>query len=92
MILGTVGRAVMLGCLGIWLPPSKTISALGPTYGPRFMDKFAAGPETVFDLIETHQIKCEATRNGTIHAAHSPSGYADLERRWFDWQKDRRTG
>ena len=84
---GGSGRNVGLVNAGIWLPPSKTISALGPTYGPRFMDKFAVGPETVFDLIETHQIKCEATRNGTIHAAHSPSGYADLERRWFDWQK-----
>ena len=84
---GGSGRNVGLVNAGIWLPPSQTISALGPTYGPRFMDKFAAGPKTVFDLIETHQIKCEATRNGTIHAAHSPSGYADLERRWFDWQK-----
>ena len=32
-------------------------------------------------LIERHQIQCEATRSGTIHAAHSPKGFADLARR-----------
>jgi len=84
---GGSGRNVGLVNAGIWLSPSQTIAAVGPTYGPRFMDKFAAGPETVFDLIETHQIKCDATRTGTIHAAHSPAGYADLERRWFDWHR-----
>ena len=32
----------------------------------------------VFDLIERHQIRCKATRAGTIHAAHAASGLRDL--------------
>ena len=40
----------------------------------------------VFDLIERHQIRCEATREGTIHAAHAPSGMRGLEGRFRDWR------
>ncbi|MDA0924318.1 MAG: FAD-binding oxidoreductase, partial [Proteobacteria bacterium] len=46
---------------------------------------FADGPAMVFDLIERHQIRCEATRTGTIHAAHAPAGLRDLAARWRDW-------
>jgi glycine/D-amino acid oxidase-like deaminating enzyme len=40
----------------------------------------------VFDLIEKYQMRCEAVRAGTIHAAHAPSGMRDLKARWTDWQ------
>ena len=82
---GGSGRNVGLVNAGIWLPPKEVRQKLGTTYGPRFLRRFSDGPETVFSLIEKHQIQCEATRNGTIHAAHAPSGYRDLEARWKEW-------
>ena len=82
---GGSGRNVGLVNAGIWLPPSKVRQKLGGTYGPRFLEKFSNGPRMVFDLIERHQIRCEATRNGTIHAAHAPSGLKELQGRFDDW-------
>lgn len=82
---GGSGRNVGLVNAGVWMPPSRVRAALGPDHGPRFLRRFADGPALVFDLIERHQIRCEATRTGTIHAAHSPSGLRDLEARWRDW-------
>ena len=35
----------------------------------------------VCDLIEAHQIQCEALRNGTLHCAHAPAGQRDLQAR-----------
>lgn len=84
---GGSGRNVGLVNATAWLPPGKVRAALGPDYGPRFLERFGRGPATVFDLIERHQIRCEAVRNGTIHAAHGPSGLADLRARHAEWQR-----
>jgi len=82
---GGSGRNVGLVNAGVWLPPAQVREKLGATHGPRFLDQFSNGPAMVFDLIERHQIRCEAVRNGTIHAAHAPSGLRDLEARWKEW-------
>ena len=82
---GGSGRNAGLVNAGIWLPPAKVREKLGQDYGPRFLDQFGNGPSMVFDLIERHQIRCEAVRSGTIHAAHAPSGFRDLEARWKEW-------
>lgn len=82
---GGSGRNVGLVNAGVWMPPSAVRATLGPDHGPRFLRRFADGPAMVFDLIERHQIRCEATRTGTIHAAHAASGLRDLEARWRDW-------
>lgn len=84
---GGSGRNVGLVNAALWMPPRKVREALGPTYGPRFISKFGKGPEMVFSLIEKHQIRCEMTRTGTIHAAHGPSGFADLQDRHAEWQR-----
>ena len=60
---------------------------LGPVYGPRFIKKFGGGPEYVFSLIEKHQIQCEVTRTGTIHAAHGASGFEELKERHKEWKR-----
>ncbi|MBF9031741.1 FAD-dependent oxidoreductase [Rhodobacterales bacterium HKCCE3408] len=83
---GGSGRNVGLVNAGIWLPPHEVKKTLGPSYGPRFLKRFGDGPETVFDLIEKFQIRCEATRSGTIHAAHAPSGLPGLRARAEEWQ------
>jgi len=84
---GGSGRNVGLVNAGVWHPPAKVRRALGPLYGPRFIEAFGNGPERVFSLIERHQIRCAPTRSGTIHAAHAPSGMADLRERHRAWQR-----
>ena len=82
---GGSGRNVGLVNAGIWLPPSKVRTALGEQYGPRFLRRFSDGPRMVFDLIEKHQIRCDVTKTGTIHAAHAPSGFKGLKDRYTEW-------
>ena len=82
---GGSGRNVGLVNAGIWLPPGEVRAKLGGG-GDHFLKIFGNAPRMVFDLIERHQIRCEATRTGTIHAAHAPSGMKDLEKRWKEWQ------
>lgn len=84
---GGSGRNVGLVNAGIWHPPAKVREKLGGTYGPRFVKRFGAAPQVVFDLIEKHQIRCEVTKTGTIHAAHAPSGLADLRSRHAEWTR-----
>ena len=82
---GGSGRNVGLVNAGIWLPPKNVKETLGATYGARFLKTFGDGPELVFSLIRKHQMRCESTRTGTIHAAHSMKGFKDLEGRWQEW-------
>lgn len=83
---GGSGRNVGLVNAGVWLPPSRVMAVLGEARGARFLAMFGDGPRRVFELIEAHRIRCNAVRNGTIHAAHAPSGCADLERRHAAWR------
>lgn len=84
---GGSGRNCGLVNAASWLPPQKVVEVLGPTYGPRFVTEFSRGPEYVFGLIEKHQIKCEATQTGTIHAATSAAGLRDLKSRHAEWNR-----
>ncbi|MFK7754178.1 MAG: NAD(P)/FAD-dependent oxidoreductase [Sedimentitalea sp.] len=84
---GGSGRNVGLVNAALWLPPAKVREKLGATYGPRFVKRFGDGPRVVFDLIEKHQIRCEATKTGTVHAAHAMSGFEDLKDRHAEWQR-----
>ena len=82
---GGSGRNCGLVNAALWLPPQIVREKLGTTYGPRFIEQFGNGPEYVFSLIEKHQIRCEVTRTGTIHAAHSPKGFEELQGRHKEW-------
>ncbi|MCL6284954.1 FAD-binding oxidoreductase [Ruegeria sp. 2012CJ41-6] len=84
---GGSGRNVGLVNAGLWLPPRQVAESLGPGHGPGFVELFNRGPSYVFSLIEKHQIRCEVTQTGTIHAAHAPSGLRDLQARHADWQR-----
>ena len=84
---GGSGRNVGYVNAGLWLPPQDVRAKLGDATGSRLIEIMGEAPEYVFNLIEKHQIRCEATRNGTIHAAHAPSGYEDLARRAEEWQR-----
>ena len=84
---GGSGRNAGLVNAAAWLPPAEVRKRLGPQYGPRFISQFSDAPGFVFELIERFQIRCEATRNGTIHAAHSPRGFDSLKERFAEWQR-----
>ena len=84
---GGSGRNVGLVNAGVWLSPKLVVKSLGDKYGNRFVERFSQAPNYVFNLIEKYQIKCDTTRTGTIHAAHSPSGFRNLKLLKFEWDK-----
>ena len=84
---GGSGRNVGLVNAGLWLPPQDVRAKLGERRGGALVETLGKAPAYVMGLIEKHQIRCEATRSGTIHAAHSPAGYEDLARRAEEWRR-----
>jgi len=84
---GGSGRNVGLVNAGLWLPPQDVRAQLGEERGTSLITTLGDAPAYVMSLIERHQIRCEATRTGTIHAAHSPAGYEDLARRTEEWHR-----
>ncbi len=79
---GGSGRNVGLVNAGLWTPPDQVEEKIGQKVGARLNATLAEGPSVVFGLIEKHQIHCEATRQGTLHCAHSAAGLRDLEARY----------
>lgn len=84
---GGSGRNVGLLNAGLWLPPQDVRARLGEARGAQLVELLGDAPSYVMSLIERHQIRCELTRSGTIHAAHSPAGMKDLARRAEEWQR-----
>ena len=84
---GGSGRNTGLVNAGLWLPPQDVNKKLGTETGASLIETLGKMPEYVFSLIEKHQIQCEATQNGTIHAAHSVAGLKNLEARAQEWQR-----
>ncbi len=84
---GGSGRNVGLVNAGLWLQPQKIRAQLGDKVGARFVQLLGEAPAYVFSLIEKYGIQCEARQNGTIHAAHSASGFEDLRERSEEWHR-----
>ncbi|WP_296475359.1 FAD-binding oxidoreductase [Roseinatronobacter sp.] len=79
---GGSGRNVGLVNAGLWLPPQAVIDQMGQPAGLHLIQTLAQAPEQVFALIARESIDCEATRNGTLHLAHSAAGLRDLQERF----------
>ena len=79
---GGSGRNVGLVNAGLWVPPDGLIEIMGEEAGTRLIEALGAAPDAVFDLIARHGIDCEPVRNGTLHCAHAPSGFKDLQDRF----------
>lgn len=79
---GGSGRNVGYVNAGLWTPPDEVEAKLGKEIGSRLNTLLADGPQTVFDLIEHHQIQCGATRQATMHCSENASGLRDLKRRF----------
>lgn len=84
---GGSGRNVGLVNAGLWLKPDEVVDAMGSEYGEKVLDVLGASPDLVFELIDKYKIKCDAVRKGTLHCAHSPSGYKALRQREEQWQR-----
>ncbi|MEM9604509.1 MAG: FAD-binding oxidoreductase [Pseudomonadota bacterium] len=84
---GGSGRNVGLVNAAAWLAPQDVRARLGEAYGTRYVERLGEAPAYVFSLIEQHQMRCEATQNGTIHAAHSAAGFEDLRARKAEWDR-----
>ena len=83
---GGSGRNVGLVNAGVWLPPQDVSGVVGLEKGAQLIKTLGDMPAYVFDLIEKHQIRCEARRSGSIHVAHSPKGFENLRRRAEGWK------
>ncbi len=84
---GGAGRNVGLVNAGLWLMPEELLKLAGPEYGEKLLDVLGDSPDLVYQLIEEHQIECEALRNGTLHCADSKAGYKALQQREAQWQQ-----
>ncbi len=78
---GGSGRNVGLVNAGLWLPPETIAAQMGDAPAERLTSALCVAPDQVFSLIDTHAIKCEAVRAGTLHCAHSPAGMKNLKDR-----------
>lgn len=84
---GGSGRNVGLVNAGMWTKPDDLIATLGETVGNRLLDELGGGPALVYELVEKHDIPCEAVRNGTLHMALGKAGVADIRARHDQWKK-----
>jgi len=80
---GGSGRNVGLVNAGLWMPPDEVEEKLGADAAGILYESLAQAPDLVFSLIEKYQIQCEATRNGTLHAAVGEAGVRQLEDRYL---------
>ena len=70
---------------GLKHEPDDIEATHGKALGARMAAMGAGAPDLVFDLIEKHQIRCEALRGGTIRAAVSPGSEAEVRRSGEQW-------
>ena len=82
---GGSGRNVGLVNAGMWVMPDDLPQRLGMDHGGRLLELLGDAPRIVFELIERHEIACEAERAGTLHCAVGRRGLRQLERRAAQW-------
>ena len=56
---------------GLKFDPDQIARDFGPEMGRKMVAFSGAAPQRVFDLVERHQMQCEARQGGTIRAAKS---------------------
>ncbi|MET3645814.1 NAD(P)/FAD-dependent oxidoreductase [Phyllobacterium ifriqiyense] len=83
---GGSGRNVGLVNAGMWVMPNDLPAVLGQLHGERLLELLGNAPQSVFNLVDKHQIECELVRKGTLHCAVGKSGMKQLEQRAEQWQ------
>jgi glycine/D-amino acid oxidase-like deaminating enzyme len=72
---------------GLKYDPDEIIAMFGRESGEHLVRVAGRAPDTVFNLIERHQIDCEAKRCGWIQPAYADADRAVVERRVDQWQR-----
>ncbi len=72
---------------GLKYEPDQIESDFGAERGRRMVAFSGDAPNLVFDLIRTHQIRCEANQSGTIRAAFTRGSADYLRRATEGWQR-----
>jgi glycine/D-amino acid oxidase-like deaminating enzyme len=70
---------------GLKFDPDQIEADFGPGMGRRMVAFSAAAPQRVFDLVERHQIVCEARQGGTIRAAKTARNAAVVQASAAKW-------
>jgi glycine/D-amino acid oxidase-like deaminating enzyme len=73
--------------VGLKDAPSTIKRKFGDEYGSRMIEMSGNAGDLVFELIEKHNIQCDAIRPGWIRAAHTPKTLAELHNLADDWQR-----
>ncbi|WP_341666678.1 NAD(P)/FAD-dependent oxidoreductase [Alcaligenes sp. SDU_A2] len=84
---GASGRNVGLVNAGLWLMPESLPFLLGPVYGPRLLRILDHAPDLVYQLVQRHDMQCQAVRNGTLHCAVGAAGFREIRARWQQWKQ-----
>ena len=63
---------------GLKHDPAQVEADFGPDLGRRMVAMSWGAPDFVFDLIRRQQITCEASQTGTLRAAYSQAGAAEI--------------
>ncbi len=84
---GGAGRNVGLVNAGMWVQPDVLVQTMGKDRGEALLDLLGGAPRLVFDLIEKHEIACEAVHRGTLHCAVGPAGLKELQEREAQWRR-----
>lgn len=82
---GGSGRNVGLVNAGMWVMPNDLPGVLGAVHGERLLELLGNAPQSVFNLVDRHEIDCELERNGTLHCAVGQDGLKQLEQRAEQW-------
>lgn len=76
---------------GLIPDPEQVVRDFGPDLGTRMVRLSGGAPDGVFELIERHQIVCEARQGGTMRAAYRAgpeAGLAETARQWHRFGAD----
>ena len=70
---------------GLKHDPDAVEATFGPELGRRMVALSGNAPNFVFDLIQRHQIACDAFQSGTLRAAITRTGAADIQASGEQW-------
>ena len=83
---GGSGRNSGLVNAGLWLDPSAVVDRLGQEYGEKLIKGLSNTPAMVRELVEQHEIDCDASQSGIVKAAHRPAAMRKIEETVRQWQ------
>ena len=72
---------------GLKFDPDQIEADFGPDLGARMVALAGNAPNVVFDLIQRHQIACEAMQTGTMRAAWQPGAHTGLRTTSEQWAR-----